>query len=227
VLVCPNCRGENLEEARFCQRCGRSLEPQAASLRGGPAKEVPEEDLDVSPPKPPSAWPGITALVLVVMALGGWALWYLLKPDPCQNKYSSVLFSYCAEIPEGWEGGSQLAAEGNLDQFSPPAEDAATFVRVQDISPSATTDTYAQDFRTNQEADGLSPSRMEAVEIDGEQALAWDVTVPSEDGETLRLREVVVVREDGGWRITLAATDQTYQDARIAFEEMLDSWHWK
>jgi hypothetical protein len=227
VLICPNCRGENMEDARFCQRCGRSLEPQAGSLRGNTARDRTEEDLDVKPPKAPSAWPGIAALILVVLALGAWGLWFALKPDPCENKYSSVLFSYCAEIPQGWQGGSQLAAEGNLDQFSPPDEDAATFVRVRDISPSATTDTYAQDFRTNQEADGLSPGSLEAVQIDGEEALAWDVTVPSEQGEPLRLREVVIVREDGGWRITLAATDQTYQSARIAFEGMLESWVWK
>jgi uncharacterized membrane protein YvbJ len=33
MLVCPNCRNENLEEAQVCRVCGRSLEPVGMSLR--------------------------------------------------------------------------------------------------------------------------------------------------------------------------------------------------
>lgn len=228
MLICPNCRGENIEEARYCHRCGRSLEPVATSLRRVEQQEDREDALEIRPPKPPSAAPGIIALVVIAVAAGGIGLWYVLRPNPCQGKYTSVLFSYCAQIPEGWEGGSQLAGEGNLDQFSPPDEDAATFVRVEDvIDPATGTEQYAQQFRNNQVADGLTPGKAESVVLDGEQAIAWNVTVETQEGEMLRLREVVVVREDGAWRITLAATDATYGEARVAFEDMLASWHWK
>jgi hypothetical protein len=101
-------------------------------------------------------------------------------------------------------------------------------VRVQEtVDPATQTQQYAQQFRISQEVGGLDPGQVESVPIDGEEALGWDYTVPTDDGDTLRIREVVLVRQDGVWRITLAATETAYPEARQGFEELLATWSWK
>jgi hypothetical protein len=229
VLICPNCRSENLEEAQFCHQCGRSLEPADMALRPPAREEGEVAELDVGPlPKQRSALPGILVVVVLLLAGGGFWLWSSLRPDPCAGKYSSVLFSYCTEVPAGWEGGSQLAGTENMDRFVPTAYDAATSVTVDEVvDPTAATQSYAQQFRINQIADGLSLGRSQAVEIDGEQAIGWDVTVPTEAEGILQLRDVVLVREDGAWHIRLLSPEVDYQTARLAFEDLLANWVWK
>jgi zinc-ribbon domain len=228
MLVCPNCRNENSEDARFCQVCGRGLDPAAAPMRGQRERAEGTADLDVPPPRRTSIVPLLIALATIVTAVVVFSIWYTSRPNPCEGKFSSVLFGYCTEIPEGWRGGSQVTAQENIDEFSPSQDDAVTWVRVREIvDPATQTQQYAQQFRTSQEAEGLDPSRVEVVPLDGEQALAWEVSVPTQDGDPLRIREVVIVREDGAWRITLAATEMSYPDARVGFEELLSAWIWK
>jgi hypothetical protein len=228
MLVCPNCRNENSEEARFCQVCGRGLDPSAAPMRGQRERAEETAELDVPAPKSANVLPLVLALMVIVAGVVVFSVWYGSRPNPCEGKFSSALFGYCAEIPEGWRGGSQVAVPENIDEFSPNQDDAVTWVRVREIvDPATQTQQYAQQFRTSQESDGLDPSRVEVVPLDGEQALAWEVSVPNEDGDPLRIREVVIVREDGAWRITLAATETSYPDARVGFEELLSTWTWK
>jgi zinc-ribbon domain len=228
MLVCPNCRNENSEDARFCQVCGRGLDPAAAAMRGQRERAAGSADLDVPAPRSASVLPLILTLATVGVAVAVFSIWFGSRPNPCEGKFSSALFGYCAEIPEGWRGGSQVDVPENIDQFSPNQAEAVTSVRVREIvDPATQTQQYAQQFRTSQEAEGLDPSRVEVVPLDGEQALAWEVTVPTQDGDLLRIREVVIVREDGAWRITLAATETSYPDARVGFEELLSTWTWK
>lgn len=64
--------------------------------------------------------------------------------------------------------------------------------------------------------------------IDGEQAVGWDFTSPARPGDpALQVRDVIAVRPDGAWQIRLVATDDAYEEARLAFEQMLASWRWK
>jgi hypothetical protein len=227
MLVCPQCRADNLEDARFCRFCGRSLEPIGLPPRRLEAR-APSEEMEIPPPRTPSAIPAVIALSVLGLAVLAGGLWYAARPNPCEGKFSSALFAYCATIPAGWSGGSQLAGQENIDQFAPSGEDAVTWVRVQEVlDPAIQTQQYAQQFRTSQEANGLAPGRIEGLELDGEQALAWEVTVTSQEGENLVLREVVLVREDGAWRIELVSTEQMYPRARVAFEDLLSSWRWK
>jgi zinc-ribbon domain len=228
MLVCPNCRNENSEDARFCQVCGRGLDPAAAPMRRQRERAEGTADLDVPPPRSASILPLILTLATIGVAVVVFSVWFGSRPNQCEGKFSSALFGYCAEIPEGWRGGSQVEVAENIDQFSPNMDEAVTWVRVREIvDPATQTQQYAQQFRTGQEARGLDPSRVEVVPLDGEQALAWEVTVPTEGDDPLRIREVVIVREDGAWRITLAATVTSYPDARQGFEELLSTWTWK
>jgi hypothetical protein len=41
------------------------------------------------------------------------------------------------------------------------------------------------------------------------------------------MREVVVVREDIGWRITLNDVADRFSTSAVAFESMLDSWQFR
>jgi hypothetical protein len=228
MLVCPSCRNENTEDARFCRVCGRALDPIHQPMRSQKRDEGAGE-IDMPPPKRRSAAPVVIALVVAGAAILVSGIWFTARPNPCEGKFSSVLFGYCAEIPEGWRGGSQVTGQENLDEFVPSEDDAITLVRVREtIDPATQTQQYAQQFRTSQETQGLDPSQVEAVPLDGEQALAWEVSFPAQEGEEdLRVREVVIVREDGAWRITLAATEAAYPEARVGFEELLSTWIWK
>jgi hypothetical protein len=228
VLVCPKCRNENQEDARFCKVCGRALEPVHIRLEGQREADETAVDMDLPPVKKRGALPLVLGLVVLatVLVLGG--VWYAARPNPCEGKFSSVLFGYCAEIPEGWRGGSQVEATVDVDQFVPPADEAFAQVRVREVvDPATQTQQYAQQFRISQEARGLEPSRLEGVDLDGEQALAWEVFVPTEDGDVVRARQVVIVREDGAWQISLYANETDYSNVRPGFEELLATWTWK
>jgi hypothetical protein len=227
VLVCTNCRNENVEDAQFCNVCGRGLEPVAMGMRS-PVQREDATDMDLPAPKPRRVLPLILILVAVAAAALVGSVWYAARPNPCEGKFSSVLFGYCAEIPEGWRGGSQIATDENVDQFTPSEDNAVTLVRVREaVDPATQTPQYAQQFRITQEAGGLDPGQVESIPLDGEEALGWDVTVPSEDGDALRIREVVLVRQDGVWHIRLAATETAYPEARQGFDELLATWSWK
>jgi hypothetical protein len=228
VLVCTNCRSENLEDARFCKTCGRALDAVNTPMRSQREPDQEVQDLEMPAPKSRSLLPVIliVGVVAAVSILG--VVWATGRPNPCEGKFSSVLFGYCAELPEGWRGGSQITAQEDIDEFVPQNDDAVTWVRVREIvDPATQTQQYAQQFRISQEAEGLEPTQVEVVPLDGEEALAWEVTVDTEDGDALQVREVVLVREDGLWRITLAATADAYPSARASFEQLLSTWTWR
>ena len=232
MLVCPGCRNENLEEAGFCRACGRSLEPVASFARRVEREEAEESDLELPAPRRGGRWAALALLVVGMLAVSGWAIFATAQPNPCRGRFSSSLYPYCAQIPQGWGGGAALDGTETIDRFVRDSQEveAVANVRVEEIvDPTVQTQQYAQQFRTSQEADGLDPSSAEVVELDGEQALAWNYTVAgtTEAEPPLLIREVVMVRSEGAWRVTLIATEEVYQEARIAFERMLDSWRWK
>ncbi len=231
MLVCPSCRNENLEEAGFCRVCGRSLEPVGSYMRRLDRDQDDELALDVPAPRTGPPWMALGLVVLVMLGVAGWAVFSTAQPDPCRGRFSSSLYPYCAEIPEGWEGGAALDGTETIDRFVRDSQevDAVANVRVEQvIDPTVQTQQYAQQFRTSQEANGLDPGPVEVIVIDGEQAVAWDFSAPSEPGQpTLSVRDVIAVRPDGAWQIRFVATEEAYEEARFAFEEMLASWRWK
>jgi hypothetical protein len=66
-----------------------------------------------------------------------------------------------------------------------------------------------------------------STEIDGVAAQVWDITVASEAGTAYQLREVVVVKDQVGWRITLNDLADTFDDHAAPFQEMLRSWRFR
>ena len=227
MLVCPNCRSENVEDARFCQRCGRSLEPVEAPPRRKDVDLSAEDELDIAPPKPPSAWPGILTLVVLAVGLVGFGFWYSARPNPCEGKFVSRLYGYCILIPEGWSGGSIRTPVGATDLYRPESREAVVQVRSGEVAPGVTTPQYAQGFRTIQEAAGFAVGPTQAISV-GEESVgvAWEISQSDPELGVIRQREVVFVRETQGWRITLAGPAETFDEARVAFEEILASWDW-
>ena len=108
-------------------------------------------------------------------------------------------------VPDGWEAGpAQFGADVTLDQFAPPTESATVVVEAVDLETGGTAlEEWSEFVRQRDEEAGLTPGAASETSLDGVGALQWDVTVTPEDGELFQMREVVTVRDDIGWRITL------------------------
>ncbi len=231
MLVCPSCRSENLEDAAVCRHCGNSLEAVGSPMRRLDRSTQTESQLELWQPRSPSAVPLIIAVLVVGLGILGWGLFSALKPNPCAGKFSSSLFSYCADIPQGWVGGLRPSGDTYEDRFEPAALDGEAQATVQVsplLDPNVATPQYVQQYRTSQEASGFELSAVDPVLLDGEQGLAWNYSTEGEGAtQPLRVREVILVRGEGAWRIQLVATDEAYENARFHFEELLASWRWK
>jgi hypothetical protein len=230
VLVCPNCRSENVEGASVCQVCGRSLTPGDAVLRRVERSEVagpPEDELDVPPPRPQSRWRAVAVVSLLVLLVAGAGIWYSGRPEVCDGKFESRLYPYCVTVPAGWTAATTRTPTGALDRFEPDAAGAAIVVRAGEAVPGTTTTQYAQGIRQSQEAFGVTLGPVQTLEVgDGTQAFAWQAVVQLDDGSILQQRMVALVRDGVGWRITLGGDTESFDEARFAFEELLSTWDW-
>jgi hypothetical protein len=194
------------------------------------AQEDGESQLELWQPRSRSTLPVIIGAVVVGLGLLGWGLFATLKPDPCTGRFQSALYPYCTEIPPGWVGGLMPAGDTVEDRFVPTelSGEVQATVRVSTLLTAVDTSQYAEQFRISQQATGFDLSEVDVVTLDGEQAAAWNYSIPI-DGQTspTRVREVMLVRGDEAWRIRLVASDAAYENARFEFEEMLAGWRWK
>ncbi len=227
MLVCPTCRSENPEETTTCRVCGRSLLPDEAPLGRAEVREPVEDELDVPAPKPPSRWPAVAALAVVILGASAVTIWYSGRPEPCDGKFVSRLYPYCVLVPAGWTAATTRTPTGALDRFEPESEGAAIVVRAGEAIPGTTTPQYAQGIRQTQEAHGVALGPVHAIEVgDGSQAFAWQTAMQFDDGSILQQRMVALVRNGVGWRITLGGDSESFDEARFAFEELLSTWDW-
>ncbi len=223
MIVCPVCRHANEEEAKFCSRCGASLEPGPTALL--PRREAaPKAPLEVPAPRPPSRarpWVVLGALVLVgAGALAGW----LLRPDPCRGAtFVSEQFGYCVVTPEGWVASQAQVGDVQLDQFQVPSESATVFVEAVDLTADMGLEDFGELVRQKDEDAGLVPGPVRETRLGGVPAQQWDVTVSS-GGGIFKVREVVAVRDEVGWRITLNDTSDGFEAHADDLRRMLDSW---
>jgi hypothetical protein len=230
VLVCPNCRSENVEGSSACQVCGRSLSPGDAPLRRVERPEVserPQDELDVPPPRPTSRWRAVAVAAVLVLAVAGAGIWYSGRPEVCDGKFVSNLYPYCVTVPAGWTAATTRTPTGALDRFEPDTDGAAIVVRAGEAVPGTTTTQYAQGIRQTQEAFGVTLGPVQTLEVgDGTQAFGWQAVVQLDDGSILQQRMVALVRNGVGWRITLGGDSESFDEARFAFEELLATWDW-
>jgi hypothetical protein len=229
MVVCPNCRNANEEGATTCAKCGASLEPGFMALLSVRRTEEERPPVEFRQPTPPSRWRPLVVLGVVVLAAGAIGTAYLLRPDPCSGtNFESENFGYCILVPEGWEAGpAQFGSAVTLDQFAPPTQAATVVVEAVDLETGTGLEDWSQFVRQRDEEAGLTPGASSETTLDGVGALQWDVTVAPEDGESFHMREVVAVRDDIGWRITLNDVSEGFSTSAVVFQTMLDSWQFR
>lgn len=227
MLVCPECRNENPEEAKFCTRCGRSLSATDSSLRRLARREETEEGIDIPVRKLPSPIFGIIGLVAVLVAGVGVGTWWLLRPNPCEGKQASSQFPYCVEVPAGWEQATEEIGGQQADTYSPPSGDAFVLVVVEQVQPGTDTPDYAETHRDREEAGGLFPGPVEETDVGGQEAVSWEVTSTTENGTVVHQLQVALVHSGTGWVITFAGNEESYGRERDVFHQILGSWSFK
>lgn len=210
----------------MCQRCGSSLEAATVALL--PRREQTERPpIEIRRPPQPSAWrPVILIGILAAVAIGAGAF-VMLRPDPCgDTNFRSENFGYCLVVPSGWEAGpARFGADVTLDQFAPPAGSATVVVEAVDLESGTQLDRWSDFVRQRDEDAGLTPGPASEARLGGADALQWDVSVSSDAGDAYLMREIVTVKDDIGWRITLNDLQAAFDTSAVAFRDMLDSWH--
>jgi hypothetical protein len=228
VIVCPNCRNANDEDAKACAKCGASLEPGPTHLstRRPPNERPP---IEIPQPRPPSPWRAIVGLgVLLGVGIGAGA-WYLLRSDPCDGtNFSSERFGYCMTLPEEWTWQPAKFGESvTVDQFTPPSESATVLVEAADLPDDADLSAFADAVRRTDEEAGLSPGPIEKTTVDGADALAWEIDYTSDAGGAYGVREVVVVNDRFGWRLMLNDVAESFHRHVSTFETMVESFRFR
>jgi hypothetical protein len=228
VIVCPECRHINDEDAVSCARCGRSLEPVATYMLPRRAASQ-QQTIDVPLGKPPSRWRVWAALGALVLIAGVTGIWFLLRPDPCRGtNFSSKNFGYCLNVPEGWTAEpAQFGSSVQLDQFAPQSQGATVIVEAVDLQAGADLGGFADFVRGKDKQAGLDPGPGTSTTIDGVAAEEWDMTTSSGGGTTFQLREVVMVKGQVGWRITLNDLADSFGKHSGPFRQMLESWRFR
>ena len=225
MVVCPTCREINEEGRAICQKCGSSLTPDAVALlpRREPGERPP---IEMRKPPQPSKWRPLILLGVFLVGLTAVAAFFALRPDPCgDTNFESENFGYCLMVPEGWEAGpAQFGADVTLDQFAPPTGSATVVVEAVDLETGVALDQWSEFVRKRDEDAGLTPGPASDAKLGGADALQWDVSVASEGGNSFLMREVVVVSNDVGWRVTLNDLQEGFDTSAVAFRDMLDSW---
>ncbi len=229
MIVCPACRNANDEGAQFCARCGRSLEPAASYMMPTRRASGERPHIEDAPPVGPSRWRALVVLGAVVLGAVGVGTWLLLRPDPCRGtNFTSANFGYCLTVPEGWTAEpARFGSSVELDQFAVPSQGATVIVEAVDLQRGADLGGFADFVRQKDETAGLKPGPGRRTEIDGVAAQVWDITIASDAGTTYQLREVVVVKDQVGWRITLNDLADTFDAHAVPFREMLRSWRFR
>jgi len=229
MIVCPACRNANDEGAQFCARCGRSLEPAASYMMPTRRASGARSHIEDAPPAVPSRWRALVVLGVVVLGAVGVGTWLLLRPDPCRGtNFTSANFGYCLTVPKGWTAEpARFGSSVELDQFAVPSQGATVIVEAVDLQRGTDLVGFADFVRQKDETAGLKPGPGRRTEIDGVAAQAWDITIASDAGTTYQLREVVVVKDQVGWRITLNDLADTFDAHAVPFQEMLRSWRFR
>lgn len=231
MIVCPNCRTVNEEERTECERCGRSLEPgptlQLAPRRPEGQAEPPAMTVrDLPRPSPARPFVVLGVLGAVVIGVVGFLLF---RPDPCRGtNFTSTNFGYCLDVPEGWSAQpARFGSDVTLDQFSPPKATTTVVVEAVDLSSGTGLDQWAGFVEQKDQDSGLIPGDPSELRLDGLPAMQWDVSATADDGTKYEMREVVVVRDDVGWRVTLNDAQGTFDASSAQFQRMLDSWRFR
>lgn len=225
MIVCPACRAGNAEDRATCEACGGSLVPGPTALQ---ARRAPSERpaIEVPTRRPPSRFRPYIVLGAFVLLVASGIAFAALRPDPCRGRsFTSDAFGYCVDVPEGWaQAPARFGNGATLDGFSDVDGTASILVEAVDLTDTSDLDTWTRMVRARDESVGLTPGEASEVMVGGVPARAWDVSAESEDGTAYRTREVVLVRDAVGWRLTLNETEAGFDAAAAALDDLLATW---
>jgi hypothetical protein len=228
VIVCPNCRRSNEEDAATCEQCNASLTPGPTHLlsRRAPNERPP---IEIAQPKQPSPWRALIALGVLLGVGIGVAAWYFLRPTPCDGtNFTSQEFGYCMTLPSDWQWHPAKFGDAlTVDQFTPPSQSATVLVEAADLPDNADLSSFADAVRSKDQEAGLTPGPIEKTTVDGADALAWNIDYTNGAGTDFSIREVVVVENHFGWRMMLNDTASSFSRDMPAFDGMVRSFRFR
>lgn len=225
MIVCPNCRHVNEEERGTCGNCGGSLEPGHHAMLATRRTGAELSPIEIKTPEPPPKWRPWVMLGVLVLALGGFFVWRIVRPDPCRGTdFTSDRFGYCLDVPGGWKADDAMVGNVTVDQFTLPKRSTTVLVEAVDLTQDTNLQGFGDFVRRKDTDAGLSPGPVRDLILDGVDAQQWDITVTSATAAAYQIREVVVVSGHIGWRITLNDTQANFGTDAKSFQRMLDSW---
>jgi hypothetical protein len=202
---------------------GSPMPPPPGSGGGGeypPSPERPDQ------PERRTTVPIVIALVATVLVgVGALAVvsWASDGSGCAAGDFESVRFGYCARAPGGWIASAAQADDEPLDRFL--LQDGAATITVTAVSLTKGQDLarFEQFVRGYDEDAGGRPGAASSLEVDGAEAVAFDVTIEGPDG-VVRSREVLFTRGGIAWRVTLADEEVGFEANLRQLDELLESW---
>lgn len=164
------------------------------------------------------------ALILLVGAAGFALVSWARGGAACEDAdFRSVRFGYCASTPAGWVSAAAREADSPLDRFL--LQDGAAVITVTAVPLTRGQDLarFEQFVRGYDESAGATTSGSRSMEVDGVDAVAFDVTLGGPDGD-VRSREVLFAREGIVWRVTLADEQVGFEASLNRLDDLLESW---
>ena len=173
-----------------------------------------------------SALPVALALLLVaVVGVGAFALvsWARGSVGCEAGAFESVRFGYCVEPPGGWLASPAEGEDTSLDRFLLQDGAATITVTAVPLTRGQDLDRFEQFVRGFDEEAGATTGASTQREVDGAEAVAFDVMLEGPDGLT-RSREVLFARDGIAWRVTLADDQVGFEASARRLDEMLETW---
>jgi hypothetical protein len=167
----------------------------------------------------------IAVLATVLVGVGAFAVvsWASGGSGCAAGDFESVRFGYCARAPGGWIASAAQGDDEPLDRFL--LQDGAATITVTAVSLTKGQDLarFEQFVRGFDEDAGGRTGAAASLEVDGAEAVAFDVTVEGPDG-VVRSREVLFTMNGVAWRVTLADADVGFEANLRRLDEFLESW---
>ncbi len=167
----------------------------------------------------------IAILATVLVGVGAFAVvsWASGGSGCAAGDFESVRFGYCARTPGGWIASAAQGGDEPLDRFL--LQDGAATITVSAVSLTKGQDLarFEQFVRGYDEDAGGRTGAASSLEVDGTEAVAFDVTVEGPDS-LVRSREVLFTKDGVAWRVTLADEEVGFEANLRRLDEFLDSW---
>jgi hypothetical protein len=187
-------------------------------------EDVTAHELPTPTPAVPKVWPRVVAAAVLLLAGGAFGVWLLLRPQPCDGKFSSDRFSYCVAVPDGWSSQPATIGSVPVDEFVRSGEDATVVVIAFNLRPGTDLTAYATAARDRDRQAGLLPGAITPARLGDSPALKWELLAAGENTASFRAIEVVSVHDSVGWTLQLDGTIPSFTRHIGALNTMLGSW---